>query len=308
MKMIRTVTASMVLSALLLSGCGGGGGGAPAVIVAPPPTPAGIPVSFQAAGTTVTYSPSHISARVSSGVVTFSSGASASSYTISVTTKPNGDLSSVTFDIPTPPESFKQTYNSGFGPLNSLTLAQLAKALAAIDYGVPGSNGFLASQVAASQQLSSSAYGMWAILDTTSAGRIGAFAIGDRTPVASVPTTGTATYTGTMIGAGSGTAAQVAVLGNAQIVANFATKSVTTNFTNILTENLVTGARVALPNLTGTSVISAAGTGYSGPISGTGLTGTVGGSFRGPDALETSGYWSAGGGGSSYLGSYGAKK
>ena len=97
------------------------------------------------------------------------------------------------------------------GSQNSLTLAQLAKALAAINYGVPGSNGFLASQVAASQQLSSSAYGMWAILDTTSAGRIGAFGIGDRTPVASVPTTGTATYTGTMIGAGSGSAAQVAV-------------------------------------------------------------------------------------------------
>jgi hypothetical protein len=71
---------------------------------------------------------------------------------------------------------------------------------------------------------------------------------------------------------------------------------------------------VALPNLTGTSVISAAGTpeqefrGYSGPISGTGFTGGVSGSFRGPDALETSGAWAAVGGGSSYLGSYGAKK
>jgi hypothetical protein len=121
-----------------------------------------------------------------------------------------------------------------------------------------------------------------------------------------VPATGTATFTGSTIGVGSinGTAIQ-ALQGDAKIVANFASQSVSTNFTSLGTQNISTQATGSLPDLTGTSTL--AGNAYAGSISGGGLTGTVNGNFYGSAAQETAGVWQASGGGNVWIGSFGAK-
>jgi len=170
-----------------------------------------------------------------------------------------------------------------------------------------GSEAFLFTQWAGNNSLSASAYGIWGASDTTGlAGPAGTYALGNLTPAAAVPATGTATFTGSTIGVGSinGTAIQ-ALRGDAQIVANFASLSVTTNFTNLGTQNISTNATGSLPDLSGTSTL--AGNAYSGPISGSGLTGTVNGNFYGTAAQETAGVWQASGGGARWMGSYGAK-
>jgi hypothetical protein len=132
-----------------------------------------------------------------------------------------------------------------------------------------------------------------------------------------MPASGTATFNGATIGVGGATGGSTAysLVGNAQIIANFATQSVTTNLTNLSTlilsinnlstQTISTNAVGSLPNLSGTSTIS--GNAYAGPIAGTGLTGTIKGNFYGPAAQETAGVWQASGGGNAWIGSYGAK-
>src|SRR5262249_37571292 len=87
---------------------------------------------------------------------------------------------------------------------------------------------------AAAAQLTSSAYGLWASTIMTPGGDMGAFAFGNLTPAASVPTTGSATFKGFTAGVGGASdgSAEYSLQGNAQIIANFATQRVTTNFTN----------------------------------------------------------------------------
>ena len=172
------------------------------------------------------------------------------------------------------------------------------------------STGFTLSQVAGAQSLSSSAYGVWATDDVfTLAGRAGTFAIGNLTPPSAMPVTGSATFTGSTTGVGgatSGKDAFYALQGDAQVIANFGTQSVTTNLTNLKTQDVyVSTATGSLPDLTGTSTLS--GNAYAGPIAGTGLSGTIKGNFYGTAAQETAGVWQAAGGGNAWLGGFGAK-
>src|SRR6185503_2087283 len=141
----------------------------------------------------------------------------------------------------------------------------------------------------------SSAYGLWASTLRNSAGDAGALAFGNLTPAASVPTTGSATFNGFTVGVGAvaNGPANYSLRGNAQIIANFATQSVTTNLTNFIAGTY--GASASIPDLTGTS--SMAGNAYAGAIAGGNLTGTINGNFYGSSAQETTGVWQVSGGG-----------
>ncbi len=304
--------AFLASGALVLAACNGGGGGAsPAPVLAPAPAPAPPALSFQATNATVAYPAASATALVTNaGVGGVAAAASGQSATITITTA--SGVTTVVFNIPTAGATFTQQvgtsvfdYGGPFYPNVPMT-AQFAPTLTSI-FGSPSAPGAVITQSTGAQSLNYAAYGLWAVGDTAAAGRAGTFAFGNLTPAASVPATGTATFNGATIGVGGATSGSTvyALQGNAQIVANFATQSVTANLTNLGTQNISTNAIGSLPNLTGTSTIS--GNAYAGPIAGTGLTGTINGNFYGPAALETAGVWQATGGGNSWIGSYGAK-
>jgi len=269
-------------------------------------------VSLQPDNTTVAYQSASATALVTNaGVGGVANAPSGQGATITMTTNASG-VTTIVFNIPTTGATFTQQFSSSVwdygGPIsmNAPSAAQLVTILRDI-FGFPNTNGAVITQTIGAQTLNSAAYGLWASGDNATAGRAGTFAFGNLTPMASVPTTGSATFNGTTTGVGGATGGSTvyALQGSAQIIANFATQSATTNLTNLSTQNISTNAVGALPNLSGTSTIS--GNAYSGPIAGTNLTGTINGNFYGPAALETAGVWQASGGGNTWIGSYGAK-
>jgi len=302
----RAVVFSIV-GALSVAACSGGGGMTAAPIPAAPSpvvTPGGAPVNLQAAGTRVAYPAAALTAAVAStGSVTTS--ASGQGATVTLGTDASGNLNALIFNLP----GLSLQYPA---PLNSLS-PLTADAIASIlndNLGPPRTIGAALSQAGAGQVLSASAYGLWLYTDAQNTAQIGSFAFGNLTPSGSVPVTGSATFNGFAIGADStpNGGSVYAVQGNAQIIANFATQSVTTNLTNLSVRNppYAPAATIgSLPNLTGTSTIS--GNAYAGAISGGTLTGTINGNFYGSAAQETAGVWQASGGGNTWIGSFGAK-
>jgi len=296
------------------SGGVGGGGTSPAsapATAASTVTNTGKFISFQAGNATIAYPAASATALVTNaGTGGVAAAASGQGATITLTTN-NGAIK-VVFNVPTTGSTFTQQYASsvwdydGLIGENAPAAAQLVTILRQV-YGSPNTTSSVITQSIGPQFLNSAAYGFWASGDTATAGRAGTFAFGALTPTASMPATGSATFNGLTIGVGGATSGSTvyALQGNAQIIANFASQSVTTSLTNLSTHDVSTNAVSSLPNLTGTSAIS--GNAYTGAISGTGLTGTINGNFYGSAAQETAGVWQASGGGNSWIGSYGAK-
>jgi hypothetical protein len=303
-----------LLASCALAACSSGGGtvtGASPVTQAVTPTAAitsGIALNLQAAGTTVTYPAASNAATVSfsGGVGSILTTASGQGATVTLTADASGNLSKTVLNIPTPSGTLTQT-SIASGPCTGCGLSSARS----IDLGFtlqdtytfPNEIGGNLSQLAGTQSLSWSAYGVWA--DTTAAFRGGSFAFGTLTPVGSVPTSGSATFAGTTMGQGGSSTAPYALQGSAQVTVNFSTHAVTTNLTNLATVNLSTNAKGSLPDLTGTATLS--GNAYAGPIGGGALSGTINGNLYGPAAQETAGVWQATGGGNSWMGSYGAR-
>ncbi len=301
--------ALMVSAVFSVTACSGGGGAGGVTVSAPasPQQPApsatkGPTANFQTANSTITYQPASATVVVpnagSAGAMTAASGKGG---TITLTLDANGNLTSTVFNIPAPTGPAFGTTDSDFSfsvwttqPAAQPDVASFLHQVFGIPQHAPygDTSAFLFTQWAGTKSLSSSAYGIWGLSDTTgSAGPAGTYAFGNLTPPAAVPATGTATFTGSTIGVGSVNGAILALQGDAQIVANFAGQSVTTNFTNLSTQNISAKATGSLPDLTGISTL--AGNAYSGPISGGGLTGTVNGNFYGSATQETAGVWQA---------------
>jgi hypothetical protein len=310
-----------LLAALSLAACGGRGGPA-----APAPAPApsivatsGVPLNLQAASTAVNYDAASATAVVTptgeGGGATASSGQGAK---IGLTTDGSGNLSKIAFSIPMAGGGVYQVaipVGAGSLVLSSPQTINFDTIAYELYYnaGDPGDVSYGLSQVAGAQSLSFSAYGFWASTGFGATGPGGTFAIGNLTPAASVPSTGSATFKGSTVGMGGATNGGMTdgLQGNVQITANFSTQSVTTSLTGLMTERIsVAGGRgtevmTPLPDLSGTSTIS--GNAYSGPIAGTGLSGTINGNFYGSAAQETAGVWQASGNGNTWVGSFGAK-
>jgi hypothetical protein len=234
---------------------------------------------------------------------------------VSITTDASGNFGRVTISFP---DVTGKITTADFNLTAAATsqLSQVASLLKPV-FG-PFNDDAIAlavNQSAGGQTLSSSGFGLWAFSyendsQGNGAGRIHAFAFGNLTPGAAVPASGSATYNGTTVGAGGAADDKTpnsltALQGNAQIVANFSTQSVNSKLTNLTTQNLYTKATGTLPDLSGTAAMS--GNAYSGPITGTGLSGSIKGNFYGSAAQETAGVWQASGGGINWMGSYGAK-
>lgn len=310
---MRNSLAALSLASLLLAACSGGGGGggmaaAPAPAApAPVVTPPGAPVNLQAASTRVAYPAAAVTGVVTStapgSVIT---SASSQGATITLGTDASGKLNALIFNLP----GLSVQYPAPLTSLSSpLSLDSIASALND-NLGPGNSLGAVLSQAAAGQILSASSYGLWLHTDDSNTAQAGSFAFGNLTPAASVPVTGSATFNGFAIGTAStlNGGSLYAVQGNAQIIANFATQSVTTNLTNLAVGNqpyAPAATITSLPNLSGTSAMT--GNSYAGTISGGALSGTINGNFYGPAAQETAGVWQASGGGNQWIGSFGAK-
>ena len=320
----KALAAFLAFGMPVLSACSSGGGGGSVTAPAPaltqtstqtqtqtPPT-SGIAVNLQAANTMVTYQAAAATALgASNGAGNVTMSAAGQSATITLTTDASGNLSGV--EIPAGNISDKVSGGSGTG--RSLTDPLTLEFYYQLQDVVTSTNardrtiGYTLSQLAAGQGLTSSAYGLWASAGNGMPSQSGALAFGSLTPATSVPTTGSATFNGFTTGMGGATNGSTAFVlkGTAQIIANFASQTVTTNLTSIGTDNISNNSTVLslIPNLTGTSTIS--GNAYTGPISGGGLTGTINGNFYGSAAQETTGVWQASGGGNAWIGSFGAK-
>ena len=156
-------------------------------------------------------------------------------------------------------------------------------------------------------------YGAWTGA-TASTGYISSFHAGSVTPSGYVPTTGSATYTGTSTGYYSLVSGAVeAVTSDVTLTANFASRSIGYVASNAQGVGVLPGL-----NITGTLNYSAGSSNFSGTLStpsggyGTGdLSGTATGSFYGPAGQEVAGAfvlnWS-GGTRAQYVGSFGGKR
>ena len=314
----------LALCALSLAGCSGGGGGTvvasapvqvsqstPAPAPVPPPVTVTMATNLQPPNSVGTYPLTSLDVNVGSQGLDHPP-AGQSLTTIVIGTDPDGTFGRVNFNV-TEPDGRAVVANVSLSQVDP-KLPQLVSMLKPV-YGpvTDDANGVVLTQSLGAQQLNSSAFGLWAYSYESDpkgngAGQTFAFAYGNLTPPASVPTSGSATFNGTTTGLGgdgSGPNALSAVQGNVQINANFSSQSVASKFTNLATQNIYTNATGSLPDLTGTSSIS--GNAYSGAIAGTGLTGTINGHFYGTAARETAGVWQASGGGSNWVGSFGAK-
>ena len=146
---------------------------------------------------------------------------------------------------------------------------------------------------------------------------VGVFAIGNATPSANLPTTGSAVYTGIASGVYANSAGSGYFGGSASLSANFASNSISGSISDIrVTPSIsgpVTGSMNAI-SLSGTiSGGTYAGTATAASTAGTaaaitGAAGTFGGGFYGTSASETTGIFSLTGGASNaqLIGSFGA--
>jgi hypothetical protein len=150
-----------------------------------------------------------------------------------------------------------------------------------------------------------------------------AYVYGYQTPAASLPTSGTRTYAGRVIGrvfyptvAGASAAAQF-VFGDASVTVNFGTGSVTGQFTNMRvvdgfsTSNLWNGVHLTgtlganSAQIAGTSAVASAAA-VAGGLGGS-ATGTLAARFFGPGGVELGLVWTLADGGSAALGSSGMR-
>jgi len=312
----KVLAAFLAFGMPLLAACSGGGGGgavatttsAPAPVSPATPT-SGVAVNFQPAMTTVTYPAAAVTViGAAKGMGNIAISAAGQGATITLGTDSSGNLSRVIIPAGSIDDRFLP-YDTG-RPLTDPSTLNFGIQLGDT-FGFASANtiGYSISQVAAGQGLTSSAYGIWTSVWKSPSADAGVFAFGNLTPATAVPATGSATFNGFTTGFGGPTDGSAAFVlnGNAQIIANFSNQSVTTNLTNLSAGNIsyTSSAKAAVPNLTGTSAIT--GNAYTGPLSGGGLSGTVNGNFYGSAAQETAGVWQASGGGSAWVGSFGAK-
>lgn len=152
---------------------------------------------------------------------------------------------------------------------------------------VPGSAG---------SNLSHVGYGIWDsdqnVSTTADLERWAFFVFGQRTPASDVPTSGTATYNGTVDGLWTSATASYLLSGSAQLLADFAAGTVRGDL-NISGRNRETNLTTAMDRLAGTAALNRARGEFSGNLTGTsGFAGTWNGTFFGPRAREAGGTFS----------------
>jgi hypothetical protein len=160
-------------------------------------------------------------------------------------------------------------------------------------------------------------FGTWVTGAGTGSGTYGFISVGNQTSPSSVPTTGTATYTGVTGGRYSDSnGADYFTSSSMSATADFAARSLafSTNGTAATRDLLNTSSATNL-NLSGSLSYTAGSASFSGSVSTTGvgtggsaLTGTATGRFYGPTAQEIGGTFAVQSGNEFYGGAFGASR
>ena len=159
-------------------------------------------------------------------------------------------------------------------------------------------------------------FGVWETGVNAGPGRVGAASVGAATPAASVPTTGTANFSGNVVGVHIDSSGNNYVTAsNVALAANFGARTVGLTTSNTQKYNLNTRSVYNLSasnlNLSGALTYAAGSNSFSGSVqTASGLTGTASGSFYGPAATEVGGTFStkAATGVENFMGAFGAKR
>jgi hypothetical protein len=164
---------------------------------------------------------------------------------------------------------------------------------------------FTLSDVGATANLSYSTFGQWNVSTGTTTNSIGFYSVGSPTPVANVPTTGSATYTGGATGVAVLNASNTGYPfnGTATLNAVFSSETITGAVTNINAYSIAQPSNsVGTLNDIDFTAGTISGNGFAGTAStsstaGTaattsGATGTFRGNFYGPAAQEAGGTFS----------------
>jgi len=143
---------------------------------------------------------------------------------------------------------------------------------------------------------------------------LGAYAFGIETPLASMPSGGTATYTGSAAGWGQTGQTSFSYLGTITLNADFGNKTIggtitPTNIlgvTNVLSSTPFASVTLNSASFSGSNSYASGITINGGDLDG--MTGTYAGKFYGPGAQETAGTLNAASSGNYLNGSFGAKR
>ncbi len=327
----KCMMAASVAIAFSLTACGGGGGGglASTPIPTPTPTPTGASIGAPAraavpnaslfpqavdGGPTIAAQPKTLFPLLQSVVSISPAGVVADTATINAGATLAFDSSNSSYDI--------DIKNSAIGISNVTLSSTPSGVFQAFPSGA--ANVFLQIANPATSNLSWTTYGMWDVVTSSGSRTQAAFVTGYETPVASVPTTGTATFSGVVRGevllpqAGRENGVNyLALSGDASMQANFASGSITGSLTNMFATDF-DGARTPWNSVsllstfsgsqnifTGTTAATSA-PGNSASLNGN-ATGTVAGKFFGPSAQELGAVWTLSDGIRAAIGTIAAK-
>jgi len=264
------------LAASILAGCGGGGGGGTRGMPLGTPIPDGANRDLTLVGTPTAMTVGSVS-RLSTSAGDFVPG-------VVFSNAPTVRISIPALNVD---DTFTQADVVNTSVMNGVTILTAKRSdstgVRTLTYIVPssGANG-----------LRFSSLGVWdrADLATGAINQMAAISFGSRTAGSDVPTTGTGTYQGFVIGnAIESSGQQFAISGNAVATANFGNRSIdfSTNSSNRV--DRATGISVSDTgyNVTGTLTYAAGSNTLTGTVaSANGKTGTAGGAFYGPQAAE----------------------
>lgn len=305
--MVKTIkNVGVVAVVLSLVGCGGGGGGGSATLspfVSWDNIQRNSTVVVEGISQSGTYNYNSGTDRITARTI----GSSSSGATYTASYDSNGDVTAVTL---TPaggsPISWRRSAGDTFGVLiinNNIDAVISADgsryALAANPFGYGWNY---------------QSFGVWVTGAGTGSGTYGAMSIGAATPGASIPTTGSATYTGFTGGRYiNGAGEYFFTSSSMSAVTNFSTRNITFTTTNTqqtpdLQSNTITNNSNL--NMSGTLTYSAATNQITGNVTTTGgLNGTVNARFYGPSAQEIGGTFAVDSGGlEGYMGAFGGRR
>jgi len=125
------------------------------------------------------------------------------------------------------------------------------------------------------------------------------------TSAGSIPSSGTASYSGKSIGLYISSAReQFVTASDVNVSTDFTNVSVTSTGTNKV--NAITSASSTASNLDFTSTSTVTGTSFAGTVTGGDVSGSINGEFYGPSGSEVGGVFSTAGTGGTYIGAFGA--
>jgi len=296
----KYIKAGTVLGAiLLLSGCGGGGGGGSSAAVTQTtftdwssivkPTQ----VNLEGIATDISY----VTDAGVTKIASITDHGYYNSATANVTYRADSTISKLNFDTYNGAVTFDEDATTDtIGNIN------IQGAGVVYGYDAAGSKFIIsADPLDSANNWNYQTYGIWETGRGTGSGTAGAVSVGSVTLGSSIPTSGSATYTGHFGGAASDVnGVDWLTTGDASVGVNFATRSLdfaTTNskYTSPVASSSPSWASASSLNMTGTLTYSDATNHFNGTVTdGYAGSGAVNGKFYGPNAEEIGGVFSLG--------------